>query len=56
MRKKNLEKFKDYLINQELSENTIQSYLFSMNQFFSRYETATKENALRWKNELPVVS
>lgn len=52
MRKKNLEKFEAYLINQELSENTRQSYLFSMNLFFSRYEKATKENALRWKKEL----
>ena len=44
--------FEAYLIEEELSQNTINSYLFSVNSFFERYDEANKINLVKWKNEL----
>lgn len=47
-----LSRFEEYLIEQELSANTREAYLFSMQRFFERYNEATKANALLWKKDL----
>ena len=47
-----LARFQEYLIEQELSANTREAYLFSMQCFFDRYDEATKANALLWKKDL----
>lgn len=47
-----LGRFAEYLIEQELSENTRNVYLLSMSLFFERFDTASKANAVLWKREL----
>lgn len=47
-----LERFGEYLIEQELSESTRDVYLLSMRLFFERYDAATKANAVLWKRYL----
>ncbi len=51
-KKEAIECFESYLIEQELSANTREAYLFSMQCFFERYDEATKTNALLWKKDL----
>lgn len=45
-------KFRAYLLDRELSENTIKSYITSMEQYFSAHTTVTKKDGLDWKREL----
>lgn len=47
-----LTRFEVYLIEQELSSNTREAYLYSMQRFFEQYDEATKANALLWKKDL----
>lgn len=47
-----MEKFKKYLLNQNLSKNTVDSYCFSVNFFFSKFDCITKQNLLAFKAEL----
>lgn len=49
---KEIERFQEYLIEQELSENTRDVYLFSMGQYFERFEEVSRANAIIWKKEL----
>ena len=44
--------FKGWLRERELAENTINSYCTAIKQFGERYTEPSKENGLRWKNEL----
>lgn len=44
--------FKQYLLRQNLSENTINSYVFTVQNFFSQYEEITKKNLLAYKGLL----
>lgn len=44
--------FEAYLIEEELSRNTINSYLFSANSFFEIYGEVNKTNLVKWKNYL----
>lgn len=44
--------FRQYLLRQNLSENTIKSYLFSIEHFFTQYEEMTKKNLLAYKGML----
>ena len=52
MNQKELEAFKNYLTEEELSQNTIQSYLFSVRKFFESYPELNKLNAIAWKESL----
>ncbi|QJR44161.1 tyrosine-type recombinase/integrase [Mycoplasma miroungirhinis] len=47
-----MEKFKKYLLGNNLSKNTIESYCFSINYFFSKFPTINKQNLLAFKAEL----
>ena len=47
-----IDKFKGYLQKSELAENTIQSYLWTVNHFISNYGDFTKENLLAYKGFL----
>ncbi|MCM1296111.1 MAG: site-specific integrase [Muribaculaceae bacterium] len=44
--------FRQYLLRQNLSENTIKSYLFSIEHFFTQYNEMTKKNLLAYKGML----
>ena len=47
-----ISKFKQYLLRQNLSEHTINSYVFTLEHFFSQYEEITKKNLLAYKGFL----
>lgn len=44
--------FEAYLMEEELSENTRNSYLYAVSQFFEKYEEVNKINLVRWKSQL----
>lgn len=50
--KAELNRFETYLIEEELSKNTIKNYLFSVRKFFESYPKLTKANAIAWKAQL----
>ena len=45
-------KFKHFLMQQNLSENTINSYVFAVESFFVNYQEITKKNLLAYKGML----
>ena len=45
-------KFKHFLMQQNLSENTINSYVFTVESFFVNYNEITKKNLLAYKGML----
>ena len=45
-------KFKHFLMQQNLSENTINSYVFTVESFFVNYQEITKRNLLAYKGML----
>ena len=49
---KGITEFREYLLEKELAENTIKSYITSMEQYFSAHTTITKKDGLDWKREL----
>lgn len=46
------EKFKNYLLKENLSEKTITSYLWAVNYFISTYSEVNKANLLAYKGDL----
>ena len=44
--------FKAWLREEELSENTINSYVFAVNDFFTKYPVISKANLILWKQEM----
>ena len=44
--------FKQFLLRQNLSENTINSYVFTVQHFFAQHEEITKKNLLAYKGFL----
>ena len=44
-----LEAFREYLIENERSENTISSYTDSVKQFFSMFTDVSKKNMIEFK-------
>ena len=46
------EKFKNYLLKENLSEKTITSYLWTINYFISTYFEVNKANLLAYKGYL----
>ncbi len=44
-----IEKFEKYLKDQNLSQNTIISYMYTVKQFHKRYETVTRKNLREYK-------
>ena len=49
---KDLEGFKIFLLEKELSQGTIQNYLHAVRKYFESYPELTKSNVLDWKLEL----
>ena len=49
---KELNKFKAYLIEEEMAPTTIDSYLFSVKLFFQEYKELTKINIVNFKSDL----
>lgn len=47
-----VKEFKNFLIQQNLSNNTINSYITAVKQFFQKFEDITKQNLLAFKAEL----
>lgn len=52
MDKEKLTLFKAWLREEELSENTINSYVFAVNDFFKKYPVISKANLILWKQEM----
>ena len=50
--KEQIEKFKEYLIENERSQNTIDRYLRVVRLYFNSYEELTKSNLIHYKQEL----
>lgn len=46
-----IEEFKEWLIENEKSENTIKNYMYAVNQFFSEYDEVTKKNMIDFKKK-----
>lgn len=46
-----VEEFEEWLIENEKSENTIDNYLYAVNQFFSEYDEITKKNMIDFKKK-----
>lgn len=44
--------FEEYLLDEELAQNTRKSYLFAMENFFSRYDELNKRNVIAWKADM----
>lgn len=49
---KTITEFRKHLLDKELSENTIKSYIASMEQYFSAHASVTKKDGLDWKKEM----
>ena len=52
MDKEKITIFKAWLREEELSENTINSYVFAVNDFFTKYPVISKTNLILWKQEI----
>lgn len=50
--KTQIESFREYLEDKELSDNTVRAYIIAMEQFFSLFVEISKKNGLDWKREL----
>lgn len=46
-----LEAFREYLIDNEKSDNTIDNYMYAVNQFFAEYDEVTKRNMIEFKKK-----
>lgn len=44
--------FRGWLIDRELAENTVKAYVYSVRSFFDCFPEPSKENGVKWKNEL----
>ena len=44
--------FEQYLYDEELSENTRDSYMFSIKNFAENFDTVSKQNIIAWKQLL----
>ena len=47
-----VEKFKDFLVQSNMSENTVKAYIYAINDFKSQYKELTKKNLLLYKTYL----
>lgn len=47
-----IKKFEQWLFEQEKSENTIDSYMFSVKNYFNYYADLNKTNLIDWKRKL----
>lgn len=52
MDKEKITIFKAWLREEELSENTINSYVFAVKDFFTKYNEISKANLILWKQEM----
>lgn len=50
--KNQIESFREYLEDKELSDNTVRAYITAMEQYFSSFGKISKKNGLDWKREL----
>lgn len=49
MRECKIEEFEEWLIENEKSPNTINNYLYAVNQFLSEFKEVTKRNMIDFK-------
>ena len=47
-----VEKFKDFLVQSNMTENTVTAYIYAVNEFKSKYKDLTKKNLLLYKTYL----
>lgn len=47
-----VEKFKDFLVQSNIAENTITAYIYAVKDFKSKYKELTKRNLLLYKTHL----
>ena len=47
-----VEKFKDFLVQSNMAENTVTAYIYAVNEFKSKYKDLTKKNLLLYKTYL----
>lgn len=52
MDKKSIKEFELFLLEEELSKNTIGSYVYAVSDFFNQYDELTKANAISWKESM----
>lgn len=50
--KNQIESFREYLEDKELSDNTVRAYITAMEQYFLSFGKISKKNGLDWKREL----
>lgn len=51
-KEKQLEAFREHLLECERSQNTIDNYMQSIKEFYRRYNTLSKENLIKYKRDL----
>lgn len=51
-KEKQLEAFREHLIVEERSQNTIDNYMQSVRNYFKRYDEITKQNLIKYKQDL----
>lgn len=49
---KQIQAFREYLIEEERSQNTIDNYMQSVKDYFSKYEELSKQNLIKYKQRL----
>ena len=48
----NIEKYKEYLVEQNLSKNSVKAYLFAVKDYRQRFKSVNKNNLLSYKSYL----
>jgi len=54
--KNNIEQYKNYLINQAKSNNTISSYVSDLNHFFTLHDDISRDSIIRYKEDISNLS
>lgn len=49
---KKISDFKDWLVEEELSSNTIKAYIFAVSDFYKKHKEFNKTNIIAWKQEM----
>jgi len=50
--KNKIDQYKNYLINQAKSNNTISSYISDLNRFFTLHDEISRDNIIKYKEEI----
>ena len=54
--KNKIEQYKNYLINQAKSNNTISSYVSDLNHFFTLHDEISRDSIIRYKEDISGLS